>query len=97
MRDIIIATPVPGSLVKEHLDLINSLHAIHHDIHGMALAYADPAYSLLRLKRYEGDALGLKQSLENMYESLEPYANLFTTDDPAVFFVNFNPRNNVRI
>ncbi len=96
-RDAIIEIPVPALLVKEHLDLINTLHAVHHDILGMTYTFDDPAYSLLRLKRYEDDIFGMIISFENMYVAFAPYASLFTTTDPAVFFVDFSPSNNIRI
>jgi hypothetical protein len=96
-RDAVIDVPVPNLLLKEHLDLINALHAIHYDIDGMTYAFDDPAYSLMRLKRYEGDIFGLLTALENMYTSLEPYAEIFEPSDPAVFFTSFNPTNRIRI
>lgn len=96
-RDAIIEIPVPDMFVKEHLDLINAFHAVHNDILGMTYTYDDPVYSLLRLRRYEDDIFGMVQALENMYVSLEPYATLFSTSDPAVFFVDFSPTNRIRI
>lgn len=96
-RDAVIEIPVPGLMAKEHLDFINTLHAVHHDILAMTYSYDDPAYSLLRLKRYEGDVFGMIASLENIYVALEPHANLFNTDDPAIFFVQFSPANRNRL
>lgn len=96
-RDAVIDIPVPGILVKEHLDFINTLHTVHHDILAMTYSFDDPAYSLLRLKRYEGDIFGMITSLENIYVALEPYANIFSTDDPAIFFVQFSPANRNRL
>ena len=96
-RDAIIEIPAPRLLVKEHLDLINTLHAVHHDILGMTYTYDDPAYALLRLKRYEDDVLGMITALGNMYTALEPYASLFTSTDSALFFVEFNPTNRIKI
>jgi hypothetical protein len=90
-RDDTIKVPVPAFLAKEHLDLINSYHAIHQDIAAMAIVFDDPAVSLLRLKRYQDDATGLGLSLQNMYFALEPYARLVTAEDPATLFVLFNP------
>ncbi len=89
--------PVPAIFVKQHLDLINTYLAIHKDIEAMTLSFDDPAYALLRLKRYEEDSRGLYLALQNMYISLEPYAGLFSTSDPAVFFVLFSPTNQNRI
>jgi len=91
MRDQTIDTPVPQFLAKEHLDLINTYHAIHKDIEAMTLAIDDPAFSLMRMKRYEDDAAGLSFALSNMYRALTPYAALVGPDDPAVLFVAFSP------
>lgn len=96
-RDAIIEIPVPEVFAKQHLDLINSLHAVHHDVLGMTLAYEDPVYALMRLKRYENDVLGMVKSLENLYLAFEPYASIYEAADPAFFFVQFNPTNNIRI
>ncbi len=90
-RDDTLKVPVPAFIAKEHLDLINSYHAIQQDIAAMAVVFDDPAVSLLRLKRYQDDATGLGLSLQNMYFALEPYARLVTADDPATLFVLFNP------
>lgn len=90
-RDETLEIPVPAFLVKEHLDLINTYHAIHKDIDAMTDALDDPAFTLLRLKRYEDDAAGLGYALQNLYLSLEPHADLFTVDDPAAMFVIFSP------
>lgn len=90
-RDDTLKIPVPAFLLKEHLDLINSYHAIYEDIVGMTFYEKDPTVTLLRLKRYQDDATGLAYSLQNMYLTLEPYANLFTVDDPAVLLVLFSP------
>jgi len=91
MRDTSINIPVPAFLVKEHLDLINTYHAIHKDIEAMTLAINDPAFALMRLKRYEDDAAGLGYALENMYQALVPYASLVRPEDPALLFVVFSP------
>jgi len=89
-RDDTLQIPVPAFLVKEHLDLINSYHAIFNDIEAMTLAVDDPAQTLLRLKRYEDDATGLAYSFQNMFESLRDYAHLFTPEDPALLFTIFS-------
>lgn len=90
-RDETLNLPVPAFLVKEHLDLINTYHAIYKDIEGMTLVLDDPAVTMLRLKRYEDDATGLGLALQNVYLALEPHAHLFTVEDPAVLFVTFSP------
>jgi len=91
MRDTSLNIPVPAFLVKEHLDLINTYHALHKDIEAMTLVINDPAFALMRLKRYEDDAAGLGYALENMYQALSPYASLVQPSDPALLFVIFSP------
>jgi hypothetical protein len=93
MRDEAIATPVPAQFLKEHLDLINTYEALYQDILAMGQSLDDPAVSLLRIKRYREDALGLELALQNMNSVLEPYSALFTANDAAVIFGAFNPNN----
>ena len=90
-RDETLNLPAPAFLAKQHLDLINTYHAIHKDIEAMTLVLDDPAVTLLRLKRYEDDATGLVLSLQNLYLALEPHADLFSANDPALLFVAFSP------
>lgn len=90
-RDEALQIPVPAFLVKEHLDLINTFHAIHKDIDAMTLSLDDPAFALLRLKRYQDDATGLGYAMQNMFFALDDYAHFFTVEDPAGIFVLFSP------
>lgn len=93
MRDESLLVPVPRVFLKQHLDLINTYEAMYQDISAMALSVEDPAVALLRIKRYREDALGLGLALQNMYDALEPHAGLFSANDPAVLFANFNSDN----
>lgn len=90
-----LATPVPEQFVKEHLDLINTYHAIQTDIDAMTKFQEDPLVSLLRLRRYEDDVLGMQYALENIYGRLTEHAQLFTADDPALVFSNFNSQKHI--
>lgn len=94
MRDTALTIPVPTLAVKQHLDLVNTFHALHRSIGTMAQAAEDPALALVRIKRYQDDALGLQLALENMYLTLEPYAALVGPDDPALLFVLFSSEFN---
>lgn len=96
MRDESLLVPVPKVFLKEHLDLINTYEAIYKDIYAMTLSLEDPAVALLRIKRYQDDALGFSIALSNMYDALEPYAALFSASDPALVFANFNQGNLVQ-
>lgn len=95
VRDEAIVTPVPALFVKQHLDLINTYHALYNDIEAMTLATTDPAVALLRIRRYQDDVLGLQYALENMYLSLAEYSNLFATTDAALVFNNFSPKRQI--
>ncbi len=94
MRDIALTVPVPAIAVKQHLDLINTFNALHESIGAMVIAAEDPALALVRIKRYQDDALGLRIALENMYLILEPYASLVGPNDPALSFIIFSPEFN---
>jgi hypothetical protein len=54
-----LATPVPASFAREHVDLINVYNAIVNDLTAMQDVYNDPMLGLLRLKRYPEDVEGL--------------------------------------
>lgn len=96
MRDDALATPVPRPFVKEHLDLINTYEAVYRDIEAMTLSLEDPVVALMRIRRYEDDALGLRLAIENMYKALEPYASQFSASDSAQIFSLFDTLNQVR-
>ncbi len=90
-RDDALLLPVPKEFAKEHLDLINTSHAVSADIEAMTQINNDPMVTLLRLKRYDDDIAGLVTASKNMFLALEPHADLFTVEDPAVFFILFSP------
>ncbi len=93
MRDESLEIPVPRIFVKQHLDLINTYNSLAVDIEAMTESSTDPTVAILRIRRYQEDALGLRYALENMYYSIEPYSNLFTKNDTATIFGVFNPNN----
>ena len=94
MRDQTLAIPVPAFAAKQHLDLVNTYHALYESITAMAISIEDPAFALIRIKRYQDDATGLRIALQNMYDTFEPYASLLGPDDPALLFVLFSPEFN---
>lgn len=86
-----LMVPVPAIFVKEHLDLLNTYQAIQADIQAMTMVLDDPVMSLLRVRRYEDDALGLNYALQNIFIAMQKYPSLFTQNDSALLFSNFNP------
>jgi len=94
IRDDLLKLPVPQNLTKQHLDLINVFNALYAGNRDIRSVFNDPIIALMRTKRFSDDTAGLANSLQNMYLALEPYANLFTVDDPAVLLVRFSPNFN---
>jgi hypothetical protein len=92
LRDEALAIPVPQPFIKQHLDLVNTYHALYKNLSDMQLAFVDPMLSLARVKRYQDDSLGLGNALSAVYTALIPHANLFTPADPALVLVAFAPR-----
>jgi len=91
LRDELLRLPAPSLYVKEHLDLINATNAIYNDILGMQLVFKDPLAALLRVKRYQDDAVGLFYSLQNFYFVIEESPVEFSDDDLATLFEEFKP------
>jgi hypothetical protein len=64
------ALSVPTTVQKQHLDLLNSYQAVLSDIQAMRSAFTDPMLTLLRMKRYQEDTLGMASSFRNLYKKL---------------------------
>ncbi len=89
IRDSVLRIPVPSTLAKEHLDLINIYNALHEDLKGMGKSGEDPLVALVRLRRYEDDTLALGLALQNLGRTLKKYNFEYTESDPSVVFLAF--------
>lgn len=79
-----LEAPVPDSYIQKHLDLLNSLNAIREDVRGMQKIKTDALYTLLRMKRYEDDVLGLTNALSNLFTELSSQERvIWSKDEPA--------------
>ncbi|MEM9336737.1 MAG: hypothetical protein AAGA35_02705 [Patescibacteria group bacterium] len=98
LRDQYLNTPVPEYFVPAHLILINAFNALYNDMEGFLVAFDDPLYALLRVKRYQDDVVGLKNGMEIMAVALDQSSDEFIIelDDPAVIFFAFIPDGYVR-
>lgn len=96
IRETLVTLPVPQLFLKEHLDLLNTVMAVEKDVEALTKSFSDPAYTLLRLKRYQEDVEGLSIALQNMYTALLPYGGLFSATDSAMVFSTFK-RNTIGI
>lgn len=88
MRDSMLDLPVPQEAVSSHLNLINTYNALLIDIEGMQVAFEDPLYAMTRIKRYEDDATGLYNALNNLYGQLREGGVRYDQTDiaPSVFY-----------
>ncbi len=81
--------PVPQSLAEVHLDLVNTYEAILTDIRAMEQAFADPLYTLARMKRYEDDALALVYAFANILIEIKASGVIYANDEPGAFLYLF--------
>ncbi len=81
---------VPSSQIKNHLALLNSYQAILTDIEAMRVAFTDPMYTLIRLKRYQDDASGLYVAIINLYNSLIMEGAQWNNNSPVFSLITFN-------
>lgn len=86
--------PVPKEFAKTHLDLVNTYKAIFEDLQSIAKYGEDPMLSLLHIRRYPEDVEALQLALTNLSKAMEKYADLYSSDDPAVLFFAINPELN---
>lgn len=70
MVKAMLETPVPSSYVDEHLNLTNAMNAVREDINGMQKVNDDALYTLVRMKRYKDDVLGLSNTLTTLFNTL---------------------------
>ena len=92
-RDDSLALPVPASLAKPHLDLVNVYNAVYHDMRAFADPNADPLVTLVHVRRHADDTRALGIALQNMFDALLPYAAVFERDDPALLFAELAGRS----
>jgi hypothetical protein len=71
-----LETPVPVEYTKEHLAVLNAYNAIKEDVSAMQKVYEDALYTLIRAKRYEDDALGMKNALSQILSVISTKENI---------------------
>lgn len=70
MRDAMLKTTVPATLVREHLSLINVYNALAIDIKAFRHLFEDSLTATLRFRRYPADADALYLAISNLYLKL---------------------------
>lgn len=87
MTEAMLATPVPETMVKEHLDLTNTYNALYIDTDAIQKVFSDPMYSAVRVRRYGDDAIGLHHALTNLYTKLVLNGVSWEEGEPAAALV----------
>lgn len=90
MRDDMLKLPVPSSMTKEHLSLINVYNALFVDITAFRRIEEDALPTTLRYKRYPADAAALKKAISNLYLKLHQNGIQWSDEDTASRFVEIN-------
>lgn len=88
LRNKMLVLSVPKSVAREHLNLLNTYNAVLIDIEGMQQALDDPLYTMVRMKRYYDDTLGLNNAVVELYTALHNQGVRWSEDDIASQIIN---------
>lgn len=86
-----LITPVPSSMVREHIALISMYRALANDITAMQTAFSDPALVLVRLEKYQDNAEALIRSIEQVYYPIAAAGVTYSPNDPASAIISIQP------
>lgn len=81
---------VPDAFAGRHVDLLNAYELILTDIEAMQVAFADPLFSLARVKSYEKDAQALYDALKAIAVLLDQNNATYANDEAGAFFYLFD-------
>lgn len=86
-----LSLPVPSTVIKQHLNLLNTYKMILTDVEAMQLAFIDPLYTLVRMKRYEDDARGMLFAFQAIDAVLQSNGITYTENEPGIFYSALRP------
>lgn len=78
-----LETPVPSSLAREHLSLINVYQALINDIKAFRYIFDDALPAMTRFRRYQADAEALYTAIGMLYQKLHDEGIQWNEYDPA--------------
>ncbi len=78
-----LETPVPSSLTREHLALINVYQALLNDIKAFRYIFDDALPAMARFRRYQADAEALYTAIVLLYKKLDADGIQWNEYDPA--------------
>ncbi len=87
MVEAMLATPVPSSMVREHLSLLNVYQAILNDIKGFQGVFTDALPAMIRFRRYQADVEALYVALNLLYLQLHGRGIVWGPNDQASQFI----------
>lgn len=87
MLEEMLNTPVPSSLVREHLSLINVYQAILNNVKAFRNVFDDALPAMTRFRRYQADAEALYWAISNLYLKLHENGIQWTKADTASRFI----------
>lgn len=87
-----LVTPVPSTMVKEHLSLINVYQALSLDIKAFRGVLTDALPAMVRLRRYPSDATALYTAISNLYLKINEAGIQWSNNDAASRFIKVESR-----
>lgn len=87
MVEAMLVTPVPSSMVREHLSLLNVYQAILNDIKGFQGVFTDALPAMIRFRRYQADVEALYVALNLLYLQLHGRGIVWGPNDQASQFI----------
>lgn len=87
MVEAMLTTPVPSSMVREHLSLLNVYQAILNDIKGFQGVFTDALPAMIRFRRYQADVEALYLALNFLYLQLHDRGIMWGPSDRASQFI----------
>ena len=83
MLEAMLATPVPSSLTREHLAIINVYQALLNDTLAFQEVFTDALPAMTRFRRYQADVEALYTSLVMLYQKLHSQGIQWSEADAA--------------
>lgn len=85
-----LSIPVPRSLVREHLTLLNTARQIQTNIEALLSAYNDPLLALAHIQRYGQDITALSASIRGIGTKIISTDVQYAPTEPGSFFYTFS-------
>lgn len=87
----IMNEPVPSSLEREHLALLNVITALRNNTRSFANVFDDPVLSIIRLERHTLDSKALYTAIINLYQKLYDAGIQWSSDDVVLDLIEIQP------